>query len=52
MADVVIGIAASHAPNLANPSLMQGVKEEQYATVKAGLWRLARCWNRPGQMRL
>ena len=36
MADVVIGIAASHAPNLANPSLMQGVKEEQYATVKAG----------------
>src|SRR5713101_8696890 len=36
MADIVIGIAASHAPNLANPSLMQGVKEEQYATVKAG----------------
>lgn len=36
MADVVIGIAASHAPNLANPSLMTGVKEAQYATVKAG----------------
>jgi Catalytic LigB subunit of aromatic ring-opening dioxygenase len=36
MADVVIGIAASHAPNLANPALMRGVKEEQYATVKAG----------------
>jgi len=36
MADVVIGIAASHAPNLANPSLMQGVKEEQYGSVKAG----------------
>src|SRR5262247_3293931 len=36
MADVVIGIAASHAPNLANPSMMAGVKEEQYATVKAG----------------
>lgn len=36
MADVVIGVAASHAPNLANPSLMKGVNEEQYATVKAG----------------
>jgi hypothetical protein len=36
MADVVIGIAASHAPNLANPSLIKGVNEEQYATVKAG----------------
>jgi aromatic ring-opening dioxygenase catalytic subunit (LigB family) len=36
MADIVIGIAASHAPNLANPALMQGVNEEQYATVKAG----------------
>src|SRR5215470_12970988 len=36
MADVVIGIAASHAPNLANPSIMSGVKAEQYAPVKAG----------------
>jgi len=36
MAEVVIGIAASHAPNLAVPSLMQGVKEEQYGPVKAG----------------
>jgi hypothetical protein len=36
MADVVIGIAASHAPNLANPSLMTGVKEVRYAAVKAG----------------
>jgi len=36
MAEVVVGIAASHAPNLAVPSLMQGVKEEQYGTVKAG----------------
>ena len=36
MADVVIGIAASHAPNLANPLLMTGVKEVQYAAVKAG----------------
>jgi aromatic ring-opening dioxygenase catalytic subunit (LigB family) len=36
MADVVIGIAASHAPNLVNPSMIAGVKEEQYATVKAG----------------
>jgi len=32
----VIGIAASHAPNLANPLLMTGVKEVQYAAVKAG----------------
>jgi aromatic ring-opening dioxygenase catalytic subunit (LigB family) len=39
MADVVIGIAASHAPNLANPSLMTGVKEAQYAAVKAGFAR-------------
>jgi len=36
MADVVIGIAASHAPNLANPALMTGGKEAQYAAVKAG----------------
>ena len=36
MADVVIGIAALHAPNLANPSLVTGVKEVQYAAVKAG----------------
>jgi aromatic ring-opening dioxygenase catalytic subunit (LigB family) len=36
MADVAIGIAASHAPNLANPSLIAGVKAEQYATVKTG----------------
>ena len=32
----MIGIAASHAPNLANPLLMTGVKEVQYAAVKAG----------------
>jgi hypothetical protein len=36
MADVVIGMAASHAPNLATPSLMTGVKEALYAVVKAG----------------
>ena len=36
MADVVIGIAASHAPNLVNPSMIAKGKEEQYATVKAG----------------
>ncbi|MCS6925958.1 MAG: 2,3-dihydroxyphenylpropionate 1,2-dioxygenase [Candidatus Binatia bacterium] len=36
MADVVLGIAASHAPNLANPALMRGVKEEQYERVKIG----------------
>src|SRR6266699_26662 len=41
MAEVVVGIAASHAPNLAVPSLMQGVKEEQYGTVKAGVGETA-----------
>src|SRR6266508_1027137 len=36
MAEVVVGIAESHAPNLAVPSLRQGVKEAQYGPVKAG----------------
>lgn len=36
MADVVLGIGASHAPNLANPALMRGGKEEQYERVKRG----------------
>jgi hypothetical protein len=36
MADVVIGMAASHAPNLATPSPIAGVKEVQDAAVKAG----------------
>ena len=36
MAEVVVGIAASHAPNLAVPALMRGVKEEQYDRVRAG----------------
>jgi aromatic ring-opening dioxygenase catalytic subunit (LigB family) len=39
MADVVLGIAASHAPNLANPALMRGVAEEQYDRVKTGFAR-------------
>ncbi|HJU10515.1 MAG TPA: hypothetical protein VJ728_06550 [Candidatus Binataceae bacterium] len=36
MAEVVIGIAASHAPNLANPSIMRGTNEEQFGRIKAG----------------
>jgi aromatic ring-opening dioxygenase catalytic subunit (LigB family) len=36
MAEVVIGIAASHAPNLANPSMMKGTNDEQFGRIKAG----------------
>jgi len=36
MAEIVIGIAASHAPNLANPSMMRGVDPEQFERIKAG----------------
>lgn len=36
MAEVVIGIAASHAPNLAIPSMIAGTKQEQYDRVVAG----------------
>ncbi len=36
MAEVVVGIAASHAPNLAIPSLVGKVDEEQYKRVMAG----------------
>jgi hypothetical protein len=36
MAEVVIGIAASHAPNLANPSMMRGTNDEQFGRIKAG----------------
>jgi aromatic ring-opening dioxygenase catalytic subunit (LigB family) len=36
MAEVVIGIAASHAPNLANPSLIRGMDQGQYGNIKAG----------------
>jgi aromatic ring-opening dioxygenase catalytic subunit (LigB family) len=36
MAEVVIGIAASHAPNLANPAILRGVDEGQYGKIKAG----------------
>jgi len=36
MADVVFGIAASHAPNLVNPSIIRGTNDEQYGRIKAG----------------
>ena len=36
MAEIVMGIAASHAPNLANPSTLRGVNEEQLSRIKAG----------------
>ena len=37
MAEVVIGIAASHAPNLANPSMMRETNDEQFGRIKAGI---------------
>jgi aromatic ring-opening dioxygenase catalytic subunit (LigB family) len=36
MAEIVIGIAASHAPNLANPSMLRGMNEEQFGRIRAG----------------
>src|SRR6266852_1043169 len=36
MAEVVIGIAASHAPNLANPSMIRGTNDEQFGRIKSG----------------
>jgi len=36
MAEIVIGIAASHAPNLANPSMIRGMNEEQFGRIRAG----------------
>jgi hypothetical protein len=33
MAEVVIGIAASNAPNLANPSMIKGMNVEQFGPV-------------------
>ena len=36
MAEIVIGIAASHAPNLANPSMIRGMNEEQFSRIRAG----------------
>jgi aromatic ring-opening dioxygenase catalytic subunit (LigB family) len=36
MAEIVIGIAASHAPNLANPSIMRGTNEDQFSRIKSG----------------
>jgi aromatic ring-opening dioxygenase catalytic subunit (LigB family) len=36
MAEIVLGIAASHAPNLANPSMIRGMNEEQFGRIKAG----------------
>jgi aromatic ring-opening dioxygenase catalytic subunit (LigB family) len=39
MAEIVIGIAASHAPNLANPSIMRGGNNDQFSRIKAGFAR-------------
>lgn len=39
MAEIVIGIAASHAPNLANPSIMRGTDEGQFSRIKTGFAR-------------
>ncbi|MBV8357281.1 MAG: hypothetical protein JO189_05010 [Deltaproteobacteria bacterium] len=36
MAEIVIGIAASHAPNLAIPSMLRGMDEEQLSRIRAG----------------
>jgi aromatic ring-opening dioxygenase catalytic subunit (LigB family) len=36
MAEVVMGIAASHAPNLANPSMIRGMNHEQFDRIKDG----------------
>jgi aromatic ring-opening dioxygenase catalytic subunit (LigB family) len=36
MAEIVIGIAASHAPNLANPAMLRGMDEEQLSRIRAG----------------
>jgi aromatic ring-opening dioxygenase catalytic subunit (LigB family) len=36
MAEIVIGIAASHAPNLANPSILRTTDEGQFGRIKAG----------------
>ena len=39
MAEIVIGIAASHAPNLAIPSMLRGTDEEQLGRIRAGFAR-------------
>jgi aromatic ring-opening dioxygenase catalytic subunit (LigB family) len=36
MAEIVMGMAASHAPNLANPSIMRGTHGDQFGRIKAG----------------
>jgi aromatic ring-opening dioxygenase catalytic subunit (LigB family) len=36
MAEIVIGIAASHAPNLANPSMIKGINESQLNHIRTG----------------
>ena len=38
MAEIVIGIAASHAPNLANPAMLRG-DEQQLGRIKTGFAR-------------
>jgi aromatic ring-opening dioxygenase catalytic subunit (LigB family) len=39
MAEIVIGIAASHAPNLASPSMLRGTDEQQLGRIKDGFAR-------------
>jgi aromatic ring-opening dioxygenase catalytic subunit (LigB family) len=39
MAEIVIGIAASHAPNLASASMLKGMDEEQLSRIRAGFAR-------------
>jgi hypothetical protein len=41
MAEIVIGIAASHAPNLAKTSMLRGVDEEQLSRIGMALRALA-----------
>jgi aromatic ring-opening dioxygenase catalytic subunit (LigB family) len=36
MAEIVIGIAASHAPNLASPSMVGGIDPEKFGRIKEG----------------
>src|SRR5262245_49644204 len=39
MAEIVIGIAASHAPNLASPSMVGRIDPEQFGRIKQGFER-------------
>ena len=44
MAEIVIGIAASHAPNLAKTSMLRGVDEEQLSRIRDGFARARGCF--------